>query len=255
MAPQKIQSQPAITASELIFWDVGQGDYISLNMSSAREKFCAVFDVGGSRPLNRIQTIQLLNRCKGSALLLYLSHFDQDHIRNFESLIRQTRISKIFVSHLKPETETGRRFLKSAATHHVPVEVIQRGHAHSPLSSLKIKCLWPPPDRTFKTENSKSLVLLVEAGSKKILLTGDLPCRFEKEIPAVSAAILKVGHHGSKTSSCLPFLKRVAPKTCIISAGKKNRYRHPSPATLRRLEEISCATLRTDRLGNLRILL
>src|SRR3989344_1983866 len=91
-----------------------------------------------------------------------------------------------------------------------------------------------------------------------ILLTGDATYKIENQLLAygesLKSDILKVGHHGSKYSSSLSFLKLVLPKAAIIEVGAKNRYNHPSPAALSRLKIVDANVFRTDLNGDIKIL-
>jgi len=102
--------------------------------------------------------------------------------------------------------------------------------------------------------NNESLVLKICYGKTSLLLSGDA----EREAEGVMSRqyrsflksdVLKVGHHGSKTSSSDIYLHYVQPQFAIISVGEKNKFKHPSPATVERLQNMGASVLRTDRLG------
>lgn len=104
-------------------------------------------------------------------------------------------------------------------------------------------------------ENEKSLVLSLTLGQKVFLFTGDAPISIEKQIvkehPNIPCDILKLGHHGSLTSSCEEFLKALSPEVAIISVGAKNHYGHPSEVVLSRLTSLSIPYRRTDKEGTI----
>jgi competence protein ComEC len=104
-------------------------------------------------------------------------------------------------------------------------------------------------------ENEKSLVLGMDFMDKKWLFMGDAPMEIEEEIikdyPTLDCDILKAGHHGSKTSSSLDFLKTVTPDTAIISVGYKNHYGHPDKEVIARLESLNIEIRRTDVEGTI----
>jgi competence protein ComEC len=104
-----------------------------------------------------------------------------------------------------------------------------------------------------KAENDRSLVFLLKSKARTFLFTGDLPSKLEKKLPEAKADILKAGHHGSRYSSSLDFLKMLGPKMCVVSVGKINSYGHPNPEALARMKEAHCAILRTDVLGDITI--
>lgn len=104
-------------------------------------------------------------------------------------------------------------------------------------------------------ENEESLVLSLDFMGYKWLFTGDAPIAIEQKIiaahPDLDCDILKLGHHGSDTSSCLAFLKTITPDVAIISVGAKNSYGHPSPSVLTRLQSLGITIRRTDLEGTI----
>ena len=106
--------------------------------------------------------------------------------------------------------------------------------------------LHPPADGLpagiERNANNGSIVLRLEHGEVSFLLTGDIEVEGERYLMAVAgdelrADVLKVGHHGSRTSTAQPFLDRVKPRSAVISAGRENRFGHPHPEVVERLEQ------------------
>jgi competence protein ComEC len=114
--------------------------------------------------------------------------------------------------------------------------------------------LWPA-DLTPVNEasNDDSLVLRLEDGSIRFLLSGDIQKKVEQRLVAqhaeITADFLKVPHHGSKTSSTPDFVGAVAPKVAVVSAGEANPFGHPAPGTIERYAQAGVHLLRTDRDG------
>ena len=116
--------------------------------------------------------------------------------------------------------------------------------------------LSPPPGGVPGGDlNDNSIVLRLTHGSVSFLLAGDAGFKAEGLMLSsgedLGSAVLKVGHHGSKYSSSIAFLRAVDPKISVIEVGADNRYGHPAPPTLARLEEIGSRVYRTDRDGNI----
>lgn len=131
--------------------------------------------------------------------------------------------------------------------------------AQTPLSDY---CAWPQPETplsavtwehltTAGSENDRSIVLFVQYGNTKFLLTGDLESTGEQALLAnnliAQVDVLKVGHHGSKTSTSLEFLTRLQPEMSVISCGQGNSYGHPDQEVIARLNQSHIAIQRTDR--------
>ncbi|MDY2728363.1 MAG: DNA internalization-related competence protein ComEC/Rec2, partial [Candidatus Onthovivens sp.] len=103
-------------------------------------------------------------------------------------------------------------------------------------------------------ENDKSLVIYSEIGGKEFLFMGDATIKIENSIMKdykLDIDILKLGHHGSDTSSSYDFLKYIHPKVAIISCGKNNKYHHPSLSTLQSLNKLGIPYRRTDEEGTI----
>ena len=109
------------------------------------------------------------------------------------------------------------------------------------------------PVKTYAETNNTSLVLKVTYGTTDFLFTGDMETDAEADLldsgADIQAEVLKVGHHGSDTSTSYRFLYEVAPEHCVISVGEDNKYDHPSRQTLSRLRDADAVIYRTDRLG------
>ena len=99
--------------------------------------------------------------------------------------------------------------------------------------------------------NDTSICLHLVYGEKKFLFMGDASENMEKDVAWLGVDVLKVGHHGSKTSTSEEFLNQIKPKVAIISAGKDNNYGHPNIETLERLESIGAEIYRTDEQGTI----
>ena len=110
--------------------------------------------------------------------------------------------------------------------------------------------------RVLTSENDSSLVLYVSSGGFKMLFMGDAPKEVEQDILkkyTLEVDYLKLGHHGSKTSSDYNFLKQLKPKYSIISAGRNNRYNHPSKETLETLKELNLKYFSTITKGSIKM--
>ena len=107
----------------------------------------------------------------------------------------------------------------------------------------------------FTDTNDMSLVVRVDCGSTSFLFTGDAEWNAEHALLAngqrLQATVLKVGHHGSETSTCYAFLREIMPQYAVISVGKGNTYGHPAESTLSRLRDADVVVFRTDEQGTI----
>ena len=113
------------------------------------------------------------------------------------------------------------------------------------------------PTKDYGDKNENSIVARLDFGETSVMLTGDAEKKVEKDILATYSTsdldcdVLKVGHHGSSTSSTQEFIDAVTPQYAIISVGEGNKYNHPNADTVKRLEDAGATVLRTDQLGNI----
>jgi competence protein ComEC len=239
---------------KIIFCDVGQGDSVLIQ----QDFFQILIDSGREN--------QVLN-CLGSFLpvwdrtidVVILTHADDDHIGFFEEILGIYDTKYIFFPKSDKDTQSARG-VKEA----ISQEIAEGSFLKRPVLGQSVRFpsggLLTFLEREFKqgseiSENDSSIVFLLEYGKTRWLFTGDLEAPGENILrkngllPRVD--VLKVGHHGSNTSSTTEFLAKTLPGISIISAGAGNSYGHPAAEVLRNLEKIDSHILRTDQLGNI----
>lgn len=173
---------------------------------------------------------------------IFISHSDADHTNGIVELAEHQedwgiRIGGIIMPKLQEPDGRYQELVRLFQRNKVPVAAMERGDCLVS-GALRITCLHPFSGYDWKSENDYSLTLGICSENLRILTAGDLEESGESVIsPAGPYDVLKVGHHGSKTSSSEEFLRRVSPAHSIISAGKNNRYGHPASQTLQRLEK------------------
>ena len=211
---------------QVTFINVGQGDSTLVRIKN----HSYLIDTGGLT-YNDIATNSLIPFLKKNRIYsldaVFLTHNDFDHSGGFESLADHFDVKNVY--DYSNFNEFDSTIFK--------------------VDNLNIyKDLW-------EDENDKSLVLKFELGDTSFLIMGDAPSKIEEQIikdnPTLDIDILKVGHHGSKTSSSLEFLKVVTPKEAIISCGKNNIYHHPNEETLENLKKVNARIRRTDIEGSI----
>ena len=159
-----------------------------------------------------------------------------------------------------PTTSVYERMLKAIAASGCEVVAAYPGYTVDMGHGAAVKLLAPVKD--YDDLNSYSVVAKLTFGSDSFLFTGDIEADAERDIVKAASAsasdlrsdVLKIAHHGSKTSSTEAFLTAVAPRYAVIEVGAGNSYGHPTPDTLSRLKAINAAILRTDELGNITFL-
>ena len=241
---------------ELCFIAVGQGDSIFLRTPG---KKCLLIDGGGFLGENSTHgeyTVLPYLKYKGIRKLdiVFITHFDADHALGIIDILRNRKIGLLVFPVNYDRNEIAERVIEEAERNKVPVGLARRGD-YFLLDGVTLRILNPVPG-IKGTRNDNSLVIKVEYGNFSALLTGDLEEAGERRLMAeetsLKADILKLGHHGSKSSSSEDFLRRVAPEHGIISVGKNN-YGHPAAEVLSRCTGQGIRLWRTDQQGAIRI--
>lgn len=235
------------------FIDVGQGD-------------CSLFISGDNTMLIDCGEAEYSSevideiRSYGVTKLDYIvaTHAHSDHMGGMADIINTISADNIIISEpseKNSETRTYEKFLDAVDASDAEVILAKPGYTFT-LGEAKCEIL-APFEVSDTEENNNSVVLYITAGTKSFLLTGDAEKKIEKDIvaayPSLHADILKLGHHGSKTSSCDEFLSLIQPKIGIISVGENNNYNHPSESTIQNLDEHGIEYYRTDKCGTITI--
>jgi competence protein ComEC len=183
------------------------------------------------------------------------SHGDADHVGGFGEIVRGFEIGAALKGAPK-RSYTPDAFDRAARAARAPMRSLKRGDALD-IDGARVDILSPYADRPLMSDNNESLVLRITFGARSFLLSGDI----EKEAEAflvesagdLRADVLKVAHHGSKTSSAVEFLKRVNPRHAIISVAKLSPFGHPHPEALARLRNTNASVWRTSECGAITI--
>ncbi len=241
-------SLPRDRGVELAMLDVGQGDAILLRDGP----HAVLIDGGGWRTGDlggRVLLPALLAEGVRSLDAVVMTHPDRDHCGGLVDIAAYLPIREVWMGPgWEPEGCAGTLATLPGAR----LRIVSAGERSS-VGKWTLRILHPDPDEDRGT-NERSLVIRAEALGRSFLLTGDIESWVEMRLLAccedeVQVDVLKVAHHGSKTSSTESFLDTSKPRLALISAGVKNLYHHPSPVILDRLSERGIRVLRTDRDG------
>lgn len=222
--------------------DVGQGD--SFLLQTPHNQFILI-DTGATDQVIRelSATLPFLHTVID---YVFLTHEDQDHIGGYGAIHDAYTISHVFSNGQERTTRVAERTreLFKDSTHYI----LHKGDSMV-IDGVEITVLWP--DRRALPDddpNTFSIVLLVTYNNLHMLFTGDAPHAVETAIQnhiPENIEILKVGHHGAKTSTYPEFIEHIQPRIALISAGKNNRYGHPANQTLKTLESVNAKVYST----------
>ncbi len=230
------------------FIDVGQGDSILICSGGQSMLVDAGTNESGKTVLNFLSD-------KGIKKLDYAvgTHPHADHIGGLDDVIRGIDTDSLLMPNAVTDTKTFNDVLDAAESRNLSITVPEEDDEFS-LGASRVTVLSKNKEQSDNLNNS-SLILKVVYGDFSLLLTGDAEKEAEKQLLSdkkdVSADVLKVGHHGSETSTSGDFLKAVSPKCAVISCGKNNDYGHPHEKTLKKLEKQGTEVYRTDISGTI----
>ena len=251
--------------TELILIDVGQGDSILVMAPGWNQ--ATLIDTGGlsdfaskeewkrrKRKPQGVTTVIPALQAEGLSELsqVMLSHGDEDHVGNLQAIAKQIKIKEIVIGKGMDKLPLMQQMKRDYPS--IRWKLVSSGNEWK-WNQTKWRILWPKD--TSKGENDDSIVALLTIQKHTVLLTGDASEKVEdtilKDAPNLHFSILKVGHHGSRTSTSEALLKKSSPSIALVSCGKNNRYRHPSIETVGRLNGIHAHIFRTDQDGQIRL--
>lgn len=229
------------------FLDVGQGDSVYIELPNGE---IMLIDAGEQEAAEHV-TEYIKERAVQRIDYLIGTHPHSDHIGGIPAVINTFEIGKMYMPKVSHTSKTFENVLDAIEENAVDVYSAKAGVVIYEDEVTKIHILAPVSDK-YEDLNNYSAVIKIQYGETSFLFTGDAEQLSEDEISEdVSVDVLKVGHHGSKTSSSKEFLYRVMPETAVISVGADNSYGHPSAPVINRLNEIGAEVLRTDEYGDI----
>jgi competence protein ComEC len=242
---------------EILMIDVGQGDAIALRSPRGRwilvDTGPAGEDDGAGHPVVRALKSRGVQRLEA----LVLTHPDLDHIGGASAVLEAFDVGTVYDPGLPAGKQAFVQVLRAAAGRGVPWRAARAGDRIQ-LDGLDLKVLSPSEELAAGGEsNASSVVLHAVFGDFDVLLTGDAYKDVDRQIaPGFTdvVEVLKVGHHGSDTSTDSLLLASASPEVALISVGRYNRYGHPAPEVLGRLQRSGVRVRRTDREGTISVL-
>lgn len=243
---EKIEQAGELTIS---FIDVGQGDsilirtpedkYIIVDSGSTNEKD-KLYDYIGSMEIDSIDVV-------------ISTHPHEDHIGNLDNIIEDYNVKEVYMPKVSATTKAFENLLNSIKQKGLKIKSAKSGIGFD-IGNVKFEFLAPNSDE-YEDMNNYSCVLKVSYGGRSFLLMGDAEKLSESEIlesgADIKADVIKIGHHGSSSSSSKEFIEAVNPRYAVISCGAGNDYNHPHRETISLLDSLKIETARTDLNGTI----
>lgn len=260
------------------FLDVGQGDAALVTMpdgttllvdGGGRPRFLSAPKVGSNQTNG---SFERETRSIGEAVVseylwwrgldrvdyVLATHADADHINGLNDVVRNFSVSSALIGRRPVNNGEFAIFSQTLAANNTHMEAIQAGDVLH-FGEVEVRVLWPPAvgDGHEESRNNDSVVLRLQLGERSILLTGDIEKTAESALvaflPELQVDVVKVAHHGSKTSSTEPFVLATKPRVAIISVGQNSMFGHPHKEVVERWQANGAEVLTTGECGTITV--
>jgi competence protein ComEC len=248
-------SQPQFL--EVTFFDVGQGDAIFIETPKRHQIL-----IDGGPDLTVLEKLgKEMPFYDRTIDLIILTHPEKDHLGGLFEVLKRYKVENILWTGVIRDTAEFKEWQRLIKKEKVNIFIAQAGQKIK-LPRSDIYILFPFENlegKKFKNSNNTSIIAKLVFGQNSFLFTGDIYKSIEKKLlglvkQQLDSDILKVAHHGSKTSSDSEFIKKVSPEFAVIQCGKDNSYGHPHPETLETLRKYGIKIFRTDLDGDIKII-
>jgi competence protein ComEC len=224
--------------------DVGQGDAILIQVNNKN----LLIDAGPSAASEK-----LLKYLKKSGVrridYLLATHPHEDHIGGIPAVLRKYKTKHFYAPKVTSSTKAFENMVSSLRSKNLKINIAKSGVELNMGKNITCEII-SPIKSNYEELNHYSAVLLLSYGSKKFLFMGDAEKQNEIELARsnydLQADVLKIGHHGSSSSTTIEFLELISPVYCIISCGRRNDYGHPHKEVLSTLQNQNITVYRTD---------
>jgi len=243
------------------FLNVGQGDAIYIEAPSGNQM---LIDGGPSKSVLR-ELSKIMPFYDRSIDVVLATHADQDHVGGLPDVLKKYKVNIFMESGVPGESSSYEELEKIVAEREISSSspesrtgikkvFARRGMSVDLGNGAILQILFPDRDPSGMETNMSSIVARLVYGENEFLFTGDSPIAIENYLVSLDGTqndVLKVGHHGSKTSTNAGFVSAVSPEYAVISVGKDNRYGHPNQEVLDTLNNFGAKILRTDEQGRI----
>ena len=239
------------------FLDVGQGDSVLVVTPSGRK---VLVDGGPNGDVVSQQLAEALPGWDRELALVVMTHLDEDHSHGLLRVLERFPVGTALSGPLPTEGAAATEWRQTLEEQSTPRVEVSAGYVIDLGDGVELTVLNPEPGRAPGDPNNDSLAMRLDYGESSFLLTADIEAEVEGRLVSAglvgASTVLKVGHHGSRTSTSARFLEAVKPSVAIVSSGADNPYGHPADEVMQRLEASLGEenVFRTDRQGRIEVL-
>ncbi len=246
---------------QIYFIDVGQGDS---TLIVTPNKKTILIDGGGSKSLDEFDVGKntllpyLLDRKISKIEYLMISHFDSDHCNGLIAVLENLKVEKVIISKQIEICDEYKRIIEVIKKKNIKILIVKAGDKIVVDENVRLDILYPEEKLQHTDINNNSIVVKLSYNNFSMLFTGDIEEEAEKKIiekyrdtNKLKSTIIKIAHHGSKTSSSDEFIRMVKPQIALIGVGKNNLFGHPSNQVIDRLNNSKTRICRTDLNGEI----
>ncbi len=232
------------------YLNVGQGDCTLIQTPSGKNM---LIDAGNPDDFESIDQYLQANHVEKLEVVM-ATHPHSDHIGSMTKILEKYEIGALYAPKVNHNTKTYQKLLETAASKDIQITPVQSGITIDLDPAVGIELFSPVYEKSYSDLNSYSPITKLTYGERAFIFTGDAETDNEEDALAyggsrLDADVLKVGHHGSETSTSKAFFNAVSPTACVISVGKDNKYGHPDESILSMLSGTDI--YRTDRQGTI----
>jgi DNA internalization-related competence protein ComEC/Rec2 len=239
---------------KIYFIDVGQGDSCLIVTPNNKK---ILIDGGEGKP--EVLLSYLLDRRIKTIDYIMISHFDSDHCNGLIEVINNLNVKNILIPKQVYFCDEYKNIANIINSKKINATFVKRGDKLNIDKDVKLNIFYPYEKLEYDDLNNNSIVAKLTYNSFSVLFTGDIEKAEENLLDKyknneLQSDVIKIAHHGSKTSSSQEFLEKVKPKIALIGVGENNNFGHPSNIVLERLKTINCKICRTDKMGEIEII-
>lgn len=247
--PHGGSTQPYLTVT---FLNIGQGDAILIETPDGVQ---ALIDGGPDTTILR-ELPAALPWFDRTLDMVVGTHPDKDHIGGLVDVLKRYTVATIITTENTGETMTASAYHNALTQEGAQVTMARAGQVYQLGASTTLAIFSPSSDPSLLESNTASIVAQLRYGDIEFMLTGDAPAGIERYLvkaygEQLQSDVLKLGHHGSKTSSSDEFLAAVSPQYAVVSAGQGNSYGHPAGEVVARVQSLGIPLVSTSEAGRI----